>query len=106
MSDYPKVEITEVFKPKNNNIQKLFCKAVGVEDWGNHTLNINEIRGLLSKYIDENDLQHKEQRNYIIMDPLLAGAIPKNLTFKDDATTCVRKDQLFKYVPDMLSPHY
>jgi len=62
IEEYPKVEITDLFKPKSKGSNELFGQSV----W-----KLGEFRDYLTEYIEKNNLQHTKDRNLVKIDTKL-----------------------------------
>ena len=103
---YPLVEIQETFKINSKQLEQICTKAG--EKVGRY-YSVNDIRDIITKYINDNELNHGSQKNHVYLDPYLTKLIANQKDIKKDGHNkkpIVNKGIIFKNIELFLKPFH
>jgi len=103
---YPLVEITQFYKVGSKELAAVF---EDIKEDGTQPLSIDDCREIISKYIEQNELEHPSRRNNAILDPNLVKLVKNKNDIKTDPKTgqsIANKGALFKDIEIFLRPFH
>lgn len=104
---YPCVEIEETYKIHSKELQLIvdFVQKASESEF----YSINDIREVISEYIDKNELNHNSQKNHVYLDPNLSKLIPNQSDIKKDGNNSkpiVNKGIIYKNIELFMKPYH